>query len=306
MEVKANFIAARRCRLYADREQSQLVGRLQIAGSGTYARHYHKETWKQKVTYTKTDKEGNKTRHTKWVHRSKVTDTNDSDLQHMYWKMVAYGQSFNIYYNEASSGSWLKAATLTFQCVSDSGMPLFRVVSNGSSSATVETFSSSDPVNAILAAFAVSLKMEPKEFKKVVEGNNERSIPLQAQAGYVSGFGLNDAEYEAAFPTAGEMVVPPMGFAFGVQAEEIGDIPMAMPVGEPFTPMAVPVGEWAPPPVEAVPLVMPVVTQGIVLEEYKSDGESDAGDMNDDGELTEGDEDGDEGADEEAEEEVDA
>ena len=38
--------------------------------------------------------------------------------------------------------------------------PLFRVASDGVKAATVETFSNSDPVNSILAAFAVSVKME--------------------------------------------------------------------------------------------------------------------------------------------------
>ena len=41
--------------------------------------------------------------------------------------------------------------------VVDVGAPLFMVVSNGSTVANLQTFSQSDPVNAILAAFTVSI-----------------------------------------------------------------------------------------------------------------------------------------------------
>ena len=71
--VKADFIIARRCRLYQDKEQTKLVGRLQIAGSGTFDRHYHHESWQQKETYYV--KQGDRrVRKTKWVHRSSTTD----------------------------------------------------------------------------------------------------------------------------------------------------------------------------------------------------------------------------------------
>ena len=144
------------------------------------------------------------------------------------------------------------------------------------------------------------------QFKKVVDDYNLENIPLNAGAGHVSGFGQNDAEYEASFPTPGEMVVPTMGYAYGVQAEALGDIPMAMPVGELFTPTAVPVAGWAPIP-EATPLVMPTVVQGIVLVETVPDNDHDDDHVNEDGDLSDGDDDddGDEGGGDE-EEEVEA
>ena len=44
-QVNANFIIARRCRLYADKEQTHLMGRLQVVGCGAATRHFLYEAW---------------------------------------------------------------------------------------------------------------------------------------------------------------------------------------------------------------------------------------------------------------------
>ena len=82
------------------------------------------------------------------------------------------------------------------------GLPLFKVESDGSKNATVQTYSMSDPVNAILAAFAISLKLEPKEYFKVCEDYCKTSISVRSIAGMYGGFGPTDSEFEQMFPTA--------------------------------------------------------------------------------------------------------
>ena len=275
--VKANFIIARRCRFYQDLEQTKLVGRLQIAGSGTYERHYHHESWQQKETYYVKDKDGKRHRKTKWVHRSSTIDQPVTNLTHFYHKMNAYGTNFNIQYDEKKAGGgFFDAAELVFICTSDGGLPLFKVVSDGVKAATIETFSQSDPVNAILAAFAVSVKMEPKEFLKVVKEYNRSNISLNSITGTYGGFGLNEVEYEAKFATPGEFnQVPPMGFAYGYSPEMAPEaIPLAVPVGTPFTALPVAQPLWEPIPT-AAPLVMPsfqsttTTTTTVVAMSYK-------------------------------------
>jgi len=274
-QVNANFIIARRCRLFADRGQTKLIGRLQIAGSGTFSRHYHHESWMQKVITHRIDDAGNRHREVRWVHRSRTTDNPVTNLQHFYHTMNAYGTDYNIQYTDQSSKDWMSSDSFTFEASSDTGMPLFRVVSDGVKDATVQTFSSSDPINAILAAFAVSIKMEPREFYKNVCSYTERRISLNSHTGLIGGFGLNDAEYEAANPTPGEWTTPPaMGFNYGFDAAAATAaaagtpvtfaVPVAAPIGKPFTPMfthgVVPfvtttTTTWQAPP----PMVMPTV-----------------------------------------------
>ena len=59
------------------------VGRLQIAGHGTYWRHRYEENWEELVTYTETVGEGENARQetrTRWESRSDVQDHSDTDL----------------------------------------------------------------------------------------------------------------------------------------------------------------------------------------------------------------------------------
>ena len=160
----------------------------------------------------------------------------------------------------SKSGSWFKADTLHFQATNMQGLPLFKVESDGSKNATVQTFSNSDPVNAILAAFAISLKLEPKEYFKLCEEYCKAHISVRSVAGMFGGFGPTDSEFEQMFPTA-SIVQPTAGFAYGVvvdalpMAMPVYDatvIPMAMPVGG--VPMAQPVG-W-----ETIPMATPLAT----------------------------------------------
>jgi hypothetical protein len=104
--VAAKWIIARRGRMFgppknadaveaaenktAQMLQDNLVGRLQIAGVGTYTRHYHKEEWEQLEQYTVTVGDGENRRtevRYRWVHRERTTDRPRTDLHDFHYKM---------------------------------------------------------------------------------------------------------------------------------------------------------------------------------------------------------------------------
>ena len=47
--MRADFVIARRVRLYADKEQTQLVGRIEVVGRGTYWRNRYHESWQARA-----------------------------------------------------------------------------------------------------------------------------------------------------------------------------------------------------------------------------------------------------------------
>ena len=88
---------------------------------------------------------------------------------------------------------------------------------SGYCTASLETYSQSDPVAALLAAFAISIKLDPKEFYGVCETYCRTNFSLDACPGMIGGFGRTDIEYEAAFPVAPMAVaVPVAGFSYGL------------------------------------------------------------------------------------------
>ena len=239
--VSAKWIIARRARLFSDKEQTNLIGRLQISGVGTYWRHVHIEEWEQRVEYEENEGDDEHpcwVTRVRWEHRSSRSDESDTDVHHFTYSMNAYQTDFAIQYNETKSGSWLKADKLHFQATNTQGLPLFSVESDGAKTATVRTHSNSDPVNAILAAFAISVKLEPKAFFKVCSEYTHSEISVDSFNGQYGGFGPTDAEFQSMFPTQG-IKQPAAGFAFGVAVEAL---PMAIPIIEPtIIPMAMPV-----------------------------------------------------------------
>lgn len=128
-QVSGRYIIARRARLYSDKDQQNLCGRLQIMGTGTYQRHYHLETWRQKERYKK--KQGDRTvTRTRWVNRRSCADHSDTKLDHFFYKMHAYGTDFNIQYVKEPTQSWRDSDKHTFQAMHmQSGVPLFKVMS---------------------------------------------------------------------------------------------------------------------------------------------------------------------------------
>ena len=91
------------------------------------------------------------------------------------------------------------------------------------------------------------------------------SISLDSHPNLFGGWGKTDPEYEAQFPTGPTVVMPQMGYSYGVPQTAF-PVPMAVPVGQPmtavvaqpvFTPVAVPM---------AVPLETPVIGQAVTYD----------------------------------------
>ena len=272
--VSGKWIIARRGRLFgpppveammadskkAEDLQTNLVGRLQISGTGTYWRNWYHEEWEEEEEYTVTVGDGDDAREetrTRWVRRTTGYDHYECDMHDFHYKMNAYATDFLVQFNKESSGSFFSSDKLTFQATSATGVPLFQVVSDGKKKAEVQTFSSSDPVNAILAAFAISLKMEPKEFHSWCKKYCYSEFDLNMPTGAYGGFGPPDEEFETMFPTGPEVAVPTMGFSYGVVAEVL---PMAMPVVPTAVPFAPVVGVDA---FQPLPMAQPLMTPAI-------------------------------------------
>jgi len=278
LEVCANWVICRRARLYSDKEQTQLIGLLQIAGQGTYRHTYHREDWEACV---KTD-DGHE-----WRHRSSTRDSEDTDIAQWYYKMDAYAQPFHIYF-ENEPGSWFTADKLTFTAYHAAlGLPLFRVVSDGSSEAELQTFSNSDPVSSLLAAYAISIRLDPKEFKSNCEAYCKDNVSLYCPPGLVGGFGLYDAAYEATHPTCYAQC-PPYGYTYGVPPPEEA----APPDGTAFAAAEGEVAMGAAP--QWQPIEMPEISPEMAAYQGQLKAEGDG----EDGGEEDGD-DGDEGGDEE-------
>ena len=177
--------------------QAHLVGRLQIAGHGTYWRHRTYETWEEYVRHTSTDSEGNEHTTYSWEHRSRTTDKNDCDLHDFSYKMQVYGKDYSIHYEKAKSGGWFKAAELVFKAADFQGLPLFKIVSDGKKTATVQTFSNSDPVAAVLAAFGIAVKLNPARFYTLCKEECFSNFNLHAPSHSYGGYGTADADFEA-------------------------------------------------------------------------------------------------------------
>lgn len=98
-KVDATWVIARRCRLYADKEQTQMMGRLQIAGSGTYTRYYRYESWRQKcrVRVKKGDKTVTKT---VWKRKTRTVDQPKCTIAAFDYSMTAFGTDFKILYSK--------------------------------------------------------------------------------------------------------------------------------------------------------------------------------------------------------------
>ena len=304
-KVEGHWVIARRTRLYSDLEQTNLIGRLDVVGQGYFKRKLHTERWRQRTT----DSDGN----TRWSPRSSTRGWSECNLKQFVHKLHVYGHDFNISYDEKESGSWFKADTLTFVAShAQTGVPLFRVVSDGENTATVETCVNGDPVSSILAAFTVAIRLDPKEFHSVCKDYCKDNMSLWSRPGMVGGFGLTDTEYQAEYAT--EVIAPPpMGFGYGVPVAQPvqGQAQAAIdPMKEPLLMPQPDVEPFAPPPsgVEyafaavAVPtIVLPQISdehrsyqEQVMACQSEGDGDDGDGDEDDDGEDGgEGDGDGD-------------
>ena len=79
--------------------------------------------------------------------------------------MNAYKKDMKITFMEKTSDSWFESDELSFTATNSAGANLFRISAKGSD-AYLETYEGSDPVNCLLASFALVAEMKPKEFFK--------------------------------------------------------------------------------------------------------------------------------------------
>lgn len=217
--VEADVIVVRRCRLYADEAKSTLVGRLDVSVQGKFTRVYRKEQWDVK-------KDKSSQRNTWGEPRSATKRRARFDIMNIQHKMVAYGTEYNIQFDTQKTGDILTSAEYVLRpldvgasarSAEDGGrffhryvlqatrasdaLPLFYVTSDGKKTANLETFSNSDPVNSILAAFVASIKMDPKELHTICKRtacNNiqfPRHLTGLIPTGERGGYGLTPNEY---------------------------------------------------------------------------------------------------------------
>ena len=79
-----------------------------------------------------------------------------------------------------------------------------------------ETFENSDPVSTLLAAYAISCKLDPKDFNYRADSMCERNLWLGMPPGMSNFVGMPEAEFEARFASYPAPV--PVAFATQVTA----------------------------------------------------------------------------------------
>lgn len=213
---------SKRAILYSDYEMTQQIGWLDITGSGTW--YEHEET---RIVYD-TDADGNRTmRHE--THR--VTDC----------KTHGFRYSFNVFntpmvitYDKEGGGFWQRSK-LNFTAANAWApqVPLFKCISDGENNCTVESFANSDPVSTLLAAYAVSCKLDPKEFNSSASRQCDRHIRLGMPPGFSNFVGLDEASFQQRFSYPAPVpTVFAEAVASYVPAQAPPAIPFAQPVGQ--------------------------------------------------------------------------
>jgi len=279
LKVNADFVVARRVRFYEDHEQQSLTGRLEVVGRGHYTRHLHTERYQQRRE-RHTEENGHKRVDVYWTPESRTHGFTRCNLKAFVYKLSIYGTDFNIAFDEKASGKWYKSNKMIFKAShASSGAPLFMATSDGEKKTTIQTYSHGDPVSSILAAFCVSIRLDPKELHSTCKSYCKKHISLHAPTGIRGGFGMNDVEYEQRFIVPGRASVsvapmPPVGHAYGVPVAEAPPPPPPLVVAEPVVAAEPMVGGMVTPftvmPGEAVAFE-PIVVDAIVLPAITDD-----------------------------------
>ena len=79
---------------------------------------------------------------------------------------------------------------------------LFTVEGDGENNATINTFPHSDPVSTLLAAYAISCKLDPKDFSKGAEKKCGKHIRLGMPGGMSEFIGMPEQQFEQTFSCA--------------------------------------------------------------------------------------------------------
>jgi len=216
---------SKRALLFKDHEQKEQIGWLDITGSGTW---FEEEI--QRVVHD-TDADGRTTT------RYETERHTDCKTRGFRYKFNVFNTPMLIKYSK-SGGSFWSSPTLNFHAANAFApdIPLFTVSGNGESNCTINTFEHSDPVSSLLAAYAISCKLDPKEFGDKAQGKCECHMRLGMPPGHSEMIGMDEAQFEATFTKYPAPV--PAVFAAQVAAfVPVTPVPMmvaAMPVQQPM------------------------------------------------------------------------
>ena len=228
-DIWAMWTYSKRAILYSDYDQTQQIGWLDISGSGTF------HEWEESRIVWDEDEDGNKTQRYEYEHHQ------DCKTHAFQYKFNVFNTPMIINYDKVSGGFW-KSSKLNFTACNAFApdVPLFKVTSDGESNASITTFANSEPVSTLLAAYAISCKLDPKEFNQGAEKQCSRHIRFGMYPGHSEFHGMPFEEFVQKF----SYPAPPN------------------PV------FAAQIAEWTPPPPQVLVFAQPVVAPGQVNPSY--------------------------------------
>ena len=196
---------SRRAVLYSDYEMTQQIGWLDVTGSGTWY-----EFEEERVVYDE-DENGEQ------VARYERYHEQDCKTHGFQYSFNVFNTPMIINYRK-HGGGFFKSAKLFFTAANafDPGVPLFTVEGDGEYNATVKTMNNSDPVSTLLAAYAISCKLDPKDFSKAAERFCSQNIHLGMHPGYADFIGMQQEDFEERFSYPAP---PPQVFAGQMQGQ---------------------------------------------------------------------------------------
>jgi len=203
----ATWTLSKRAVLYSDEAMTNQIGWLDVTGSGTWF-----EEVRTRIV-NDTDADGRSvTRHEQYRHT-------DCKTRGFRYKFNIFNTPMTIRYSDNLAGGrfWEKTA-LKIKAVNAFApdVPLFKCTGDGEQTCSIETFENSDPVSTLLAAYAISCKLDPKDFNYRADSMCERNLWLGMPPGMSNFVGMPEAEFEARFASYPAPV--PVAFATQVAA----------------------------------------------------------------------------------------
>eukprot|EP00310_Coccolithus_braarudii_P006658 CAMPEP_0183380284 /NCGR_PEP_ID=MMETSP0164_2-20130417/125856_1 /TAXON_ID=221442 /ORGANISM="Coccolithus pelagicus ssp braarudi, Strain PLY182g" /LENGTH=458 /DNA_ID=CAMNT_0025557881 /DNA_START=5 /DNA_END=1381 /DNA_ORIENTATION=+ len=247
---------SKRAVIYSDYEMETQIGWLDITGSGTW---YEKE--ETRVIHD-TDEDGHDhVRYEKYRHT-------DCKVNGFRYKFNVHNTPMVISYNR-QGGGFFKAAKLTFTAAAAFApeVPLFVATGDGENNCTIETFQNSDPVSTLLAAYAISCKLDPKDFKQGAESKCERAMHLGMWPGTSNFIGMPEQDFEARFTKYTAPVPAVFAQAVASYVPQLGP-PMAI-VSQPGQAVAQPMmvqPMMMEQPMMAQPMAQPMMAQPMMAQ----------------------------------------
>lgn len=253
--IWAVWTYSKRAVLYSDYEMTQQVGWLDITGSGTW------HEWEEERVVWDTDDDGSRHKRIEYEHHQ------DCRTCMFQYELNVYNTPMKITYGKVHGGFW-KASKLNFTAANAFApqVPLFKVSGDGEYNCEVETFENSDPVSTLLAAYAISCKLDPQDFGRGAERMCERHVNIGTPPGFSNRIGMPFDEFVKTFsypappkPVFAAQVasfVPPQQpmLVFGPGGMGGAQQPTVQPIMAPAQPMMAP----AQPMAMAQPMMAPV------------------------------------------------